>query len=188
MILSYNVSSLKSFDHLWEVYGKLITPHPDPMRTMWGPQRDSSRPEMVSTKPKIIALRSPTTKHSPDFGVFTVEAEAYPILLVGCRGHHYNSGTRDVKQAHVERFLGSHPSCTFAGECNMSSVAQVDAVFWQAVQITRALRLLPQTLLVKEEHTENDPPEKIGRNMGKISTRTKLRERLGRFLRLSSES
>jgi hypothetical protein len=174
IILTYDVSSMESFRKLWNIYSNLPRPDWDPFkqgdkkvvqrernlkrksRLAWDPFKQSDRKVVQreeNLKRKIIVDR----RFNKDGSAIltTVDAETFPMLIVGCP----TGGQKEVKQADIERFIGSHPNCIFAGECDVDKLEEVEAVYGQAIEIVRALRLRAAPPRLREKLVSDEGPE-----------------------------
>ncbi|KAK0102014.1 hypothetical protein ONS95_001180 [Cadophora gregata] len=116
IVLTYDVSSKESFEHLKSIYqripapenGKLRLkpghPHPTPIQDLW------------------------------------VLAKRYPVMTIGCR--YPEESTREVEEADVDCFVEQHTECRFVGECtpDEGENKNVDKVFQSVLEVYHELR------------------------------------------------
>jgi hypothetical protein len=137
IILCFDFASSESLQGLSRIFDNIPLPQEHPLK-----EGDVT----VTATRKPLANRRITVElaHHGAASNSTVRADRFPILIVGCSGWQEKCGRSDVKeiqQADIELFVESHPGCTYAGECDTRNKDEVDAIFLQAIEVVRKLRL-----------------------------------------------
>jgi hypothetical protein len=136
IILCFDFATGESLQELGEIFDNIPLPGEHPFKEGNNTVTTTGKP-IVNRRITVELAQHGAASNS------TIQADRFPILIVGCSGWQEMCGRpeeKQVKQADIDIFVDSHPGCTYAGECDIRYRDEVDAIFLQAIEVVRDQR------------------------------------------------